>query len=479
MHSQFRKQWISILLLACLLGGTVMAVASARGQVLDAFGEALTPETVAELGLGGQAEEALAAGQNLPLAIDAMLQKAAERAMVEKCASSPAAAVVVMDMQGRVLAMADHQRGGVPQAISASGVPGYTLRPLAVLAALAAGHLHPEETISEEGLFDQYDRENPLTCWIAPEQRYRHQHQSYPNALANGCDFFFYTIGERLGVEGLAELGRAMGLEGPSGLGLDGEEMGILAGPKALYNPDLPLDQQETACPAQVQAALVAHLREQAIAGGVTVTEDALVACANALMRMAVENSQTEWVSLIREVSGQQLGLPQAVLLTKALIEPVYDQLSRIRWGGNQTALAAAGWSLTRVTPIAMARYWAALGNGGYLYPASLLRKDAYAPVADFSGRLGVYLPMLQEGLRGWVDVTGESAKALRGWDFRDDIAGMTSTAKGESGPATWATTLFPWNEPEIAVAVLIGEEDKTATATRIMMQMVDEYVKK
>jgi hypothetical protein len=111
------------------------------------------------------------------------------------------AAMMVIDMQGRVLAMANYPtydlnalvRGGEraenplrrPQPlmnynIHARATPGSIFKMVSSLGALMEGELMPDETISDGGLFMLYtsDPDTAPKCWISASQRYKHQYQT-------------------------------------------------------------------------------------------------------------------------------------------------------------------------------------------------------------------------------------------------------------------------------------------------------------
>ena len=367
-----------------------LAEATTRGYVLDAQGAVLPESFLFEAGLASLVDERLAVGNSIQLTLDSALQKAAEGSLAKALDSQPnvLGAVVVMDMEGRILALADNEEREsgmtVPFAFSARATPGRTLLPLSALAALSSDAIVVEERISDWGLFDLYEKGSGPRCWIDPSRLDLHENLTVVDALSNGCDYFFFTAASRTGSERWAAMTRALGLDNPSGIGLPGEVPGVVASPEALI--------------------------------------------------------------------------------------------------GTRLVETAVGRSDTQVTPIAMARYWTALANGGYVYDARLMEEASAKPepAADLSGIIGAYLPFIKEGLHGVLDVSGESAPSFSGWPYPLQVSCMIAVGKSaESGTqqATWAVGFAPHEKPEITVVVFLPSADFSKLAGTIFRDVMDAYL--
>ncbi len=462
-----------------------LAAAPSRGQLLDARGTAL--EENACPGMAALAEDRLAAGEDVRLTLDGTLQAVAQSALKQTLGAEMAGAVVVMDGEGRLLAWAESEPDAsppaVPLALRMRASPGRTFAPVTALAALRNGALWPDETIDDMGPFALYSTDQPLYCWISEEQRYKHQHQTVVEGLANSCDSFFYTLGSRLGPEELANMGKDLGLDSLSGLGIQGETRGVLSSQSSLFAPDLPIDAQQTEIPAQVRGAVILHLRQAADQEGISATEESLGQCADALMRMAAENGQAEWLLQIRSIVGAQLSLSEETVMTRDLIEPLYDELNRIKWSGNAIAEAAMSRSFTKVTPMAMARYWTALANGGHVVNPQLLENGASpAQGKDLSGEIGPYLGDIRKGLEGASDITGKAYKPFYdGLDIEilHNISCIVATNENKDpalGEFTWVVGSLPQNQPQASVVVFIPENDRIEEAVNIFCKVTDAY---
>ncbi|MBO5569737.1 MAG: hypothetical protein J6A79_12505, partial [Clostridia bacterium] len=129
-------------------------------------------------------------------------------------------AVVVVDMEGRVKALASYPPydpnafiiGGeaassilldprnplVNYAIGSRDTPGSIFKLVTATAGLLSGELTMTETIDDEGYFDKYDKSAPPKCWINIKQLWRHADQTVIQGLTHSCNYFFYTVGSRL-----------------------------------------------------------------------------------------------------------------------------------------------------------------------------------------------------------------------------------------------------------------------------------------
>nr|HPJ03429.1 penicillin-binding transpeptidase domain-containing protein [Candidatus Limiplasma sp.] len=154
------------------------------------------------------------------------------------------AAMMVIDMDGKVLAMVNYPTYDLNALIAAGdesveiltdtrnvlmnyniharATPGSIFKMVASLGSLMEGELLPDETISDGGLFMLYTKD-PNTapkCWIPASQRYKHQYQTIVQGISNSCNFFFYTLGSRLGEDRLYQYASEFGLTSRTGVDL-------------------------------------------------------------------------------------------------------------------------------------------------------------------------------------------------------------------------------------------------------------------
>ena len=207
-------------------------------------------------------EVAAIPGNNVMLTIDLDLQKVAEQALMETIESIKESsvykvnqtgkdvgggAVVVQDVEtGEILAMAsyptfdpttfnrdyetlstDAAKPLFNRAISGAYPPGSVFKMLTTIAALEEEVVTPSSIIVDEGKYEYYDQ--VFNCWIYTDEGITHGAMDAANALKNSCNYYYYEVGKRLGIDKLVEYGKKMTLGEKTGIELEGEVAGVLA----------------------------------------------------------------------------------------------------------------------------------------------------------------------------------------------------------------------------------------------------------
>lgn len=182
------------------------------------------------------------AGDDLYLTIDARLQKVAEELLGEE-----AGAIVALDpTNGDVLAMASRpafdpnvlsreltskqwadivQDEGRPlnnRASQGQYPPGSTFKVLMAAAALESNTMSPSSTVFCSGGY-QFGR-RVYRDWKAGG----HGYVDLRDALIHSCDVYFYTVGQRMGIDTMAMYARMFGLGEETGIELPSERVGIV-----------------------------------------------------------------------------------------------------------------------------------------------------------------------------------------------------------------------------------------------------------
>ena len=489
-------------------------------------------------------------GNNVKLTIFASYQQQAERALAENVATTRAtqegklmnnswletnkadiesrkwdkyplsladrAAMMVIDMQGRVLAMANYPTfdlnalvaAGPESAeiltdkrnvlmnynIHARATPGSIFKMVSSLGAMLEGELLPDETISDAGYFTLYttDLSTAPKCWISASQRYKHQYQTIVQGLSNSCNYFFYTLGARLGETRLYQYASEFGLTSKTGIDLPGEERSVVGCQTSLYDPDKAMDEasQDTAIPIIVFNSIKKHLRNQGAIRNITYDDERLNRCIKRLMDMAVNTNQSDWVVSMRPILMEELNMTREMVYLQSVIGDTYNYLNDIKWGGGQTIQVAIGQSITVVTPAAVSRYAAALGNGGTVYnlmivdsitspEGDILSQRAPSEMNHFDGA-EEYLPLILEGMKGVVDESGTAAKYFKKWAYREDVCAKTGTAEVTTIDLennAWFIMMAPYVKPEIVVVVFIPSGFSGGEASLAAREFVGWYM--
>ena len=110
--------------------------------------------------------------------------------------------------------------------------PGSTFKPCTAIAALSEGIIDLNSTIVCNGIFEKYASAGYAPeCWIWSSYHLVHGGDNVVGAIRDSCNIFFYTMGDRLGIDRLDKyawgfgLGRATGIELP-------ESEGVMANPE-------------------------------------------------------------------------------------------------------------------------------------------------------------------------------------------------------------------------------------------------------
>ena len=200
----------------------------------------------------------------MSLTIDIRLQEAAERALANGIESleseyTEGGAVVVTDMTGGVLAMASYPTYDLTtiysdtalynetlnnplepfnnRAINGLYSPGSTFKMIVGVAALQEGLVTTTEKILDTGRFRYPEGEKyPYgdyhpACWYYLQYGGSHGMEDMANAIKDSCNIYFYTMGDRLGIDLIGQYASMFGLGESTGFELGGYS-GRVAGPE-------------------------------------------------------------------------------------------------------------------------------------------------------------------------------------------------------------------------------------------------------
>jgi len=363
------------------------------------------------------------AGYNLVLTLDLDLQRIVESAI----RWYPSGAAVVMEVNtGRILAMASKPAFDpavlsshltpeqarqlydnpyhpmLDKTVMGSYFPGSTFKVITAIAALEERLVTTDETIYCN-MYYIYGHKSAFRCHA------RHGPVSLHRGIVESCNIYFYTLGQRVGMNRLSRYARDFGLGTPTELGINGERGGFIP-TKAWYAKNMP--------------------------------------------------------------GGFRIG---------------------------HTLNAAVGQGNVTVTPLQLVRLYATIANGGRLYVPQLVDhietpdgKVAWRYPPHLKRRVQVSdrtLALVKSALRGVVAEPGGTAYAA--WDGKLPVAGKTGTAqvikRGRKSrdprdwwrfnDHAWFAAYAPWDDPEIAVVVLIehgGSAGKVAAP--VAMRIIRDY---
>ena len=104
--------------------------------------------------------------------------------------------------------------------------PGSTFKMVTATAAIESGAIGIKEQILTKGV---YDKGHKPACWIWTSYRTTHGYVDAEKALKVSCNYYFYDVGYRMGIDNLSKYASMYGLGTKTGVELPGETAGTLA----------------------------------------------------------------------------------------------------------------------------------------------------------------------------------------------------------------------------------------------------------
>ncbi len=158
-----------------------------------------------------------------------------------------------------------------------------------------------------------------------------------------------------------------------------------------------------------------------------------------------------------------------------------------------ETTRAAIGQSSTQITPLRLARYIAAIANGGKVLETHVVKEIRSQDGKVVKKTEPVYtqldikqknLDAIKEGMHRVVYQTGGPSgnssviRAFRDLDPNITLAGKTGTAQvTENAPTTaWFAMFTPYEKPEVVIVVTLPNGGASGNAVNVARRMLDEY---
>ncbi len=287
--------------------------------------------------------------------------------------------------------------------------PGSTFKMVTGIAGIESGGIRADEYVNDVGVF--YLGHKPA-CWIWNSRRQVHGNVNAKTALMVSCNYYYYEVASRIGIDKIAEYARKFGLGQKTGIELPGESSGKLA--------------------------------------------------------------SREYVEELNRNGIQKT------------------------WTIGDTLSAAIGQSYNTFTPIQMCYYISTLANRGKKTDVTIVKDvldaegtslDLVAVKEDIKQKLGVpndkkediqisnsTIEAIFEGMRS---VTGDHGGTVYGTfsDFPIEVAGKTGTAtSGNGSDNAWFVGFAPYDDPEIAVVVIVEHGGHGYFTARAVKDIMKEY---
>lgn len=383
------------------------------------------------------AEEAVA-GSDVVLTIDSNVQDIAEKALKNNItkistggfsskSDANAGAVVVMNVKtGEILAMASYPDyepqlfiNGISnekyqeysensalfnRAISGTYAPGSIFKMVTAIAGLESGVINTKTTINDTGVYPYAHR--PV-CWYYTEYGGGHGYLNVSQAIKHSCNYFFYEVGNRIGIDTLEKYAKYFGLGKKTQVELPSESSGVVASQSKAHQEDR-------------------------------------------------------------------------------------------TWYLGETLSASIGQSYNNFTPIQMAKYISMLANGGKNIDVTLVKtvinsegnqmtkeqiNEYVSKKLNFNSDentedLNISAENLQAILEGMKGVTSESGgtaySTFAGFDV--EVAGKTGTAQAGNKTNGWFAGFAPYNNPEIAIVVVVENVTHGGYTAEVARDILAEY---
>ncbi len=381
------------------------------------------------------------------------------------------------------------------KAISSSDTPGSIFKLCVSLAGLEEGVITADERIRDEGEYKKYvsgTSKGPMCGWYRDNGE-THGSINVVSAINYSCNYFFYEVADRLGIEKIKKWAGNLGLLDKTNIELTGERAGLVGDQKTLYDSERDINNQDTSMPYLVSKQIRGYIETCAEKADVKLSELEINSIITRCFQM-VGNSRAQITSDLSKILVEGYGLPKAYVDAYTKWD-IYSSIVQVTWTPTTTIQTGIGQSITTVTPIAVARYISALVNGGYVYDAHIVDK-----VTSSTGEL-VYeqkptlvrkLDVNQENLKvikqGMKEMVSESedhySSTARNYfnkfKYKEQMGGKTGTAQVSEinlEDNAWFVAYAPFEDPEIAIVVYIPNGYSGSMASSTVKDIVEYYL--
>jgi len=366
------------------------------------------------------------------------------------------------------------------KAISMKLAPGSIFKMCTGLAGLMEGAVGLDETIDDNSPYIYIDEETGkevdthAKCWTSYPAN--HSAQDIIKALTNSCNYYFYEVSYRLGIDKLVSWADMLGLSSKSGIELTGETVGIIGGQSAMYDNNRAYNSQDTSLPLLVYRSLCRLLRSYQNLRGVEIDEEAISACAQELLVLQ-DGTLTGKGANVRQLLSTHLGIPDGISRAQRWDRDITSLLTELQWKASYTIRTGIGQGIMLITPIAAARYVSTIANGGTVYDAHIVSsvttpdgEEIYVTeptVFNYIDAPDSYWEAIRQGMKG---VVSPEDHGTAGTAFSTEYAdlGYLALTSGKTGSAqvggvtidiqntSWFVAFAPNDDPQIAIVVCV-----------------------
>lgn len=380
-------------------------------------------------------------------------------------------------------------------AIQTAVQPGSVFKMVTALAALEKG-FSPTKTIRDMGKVDIGPES--FGCWIWNSNRGTHGHVNVYEALRDSCNYYFYSLalgrnqktGENLGVrvdiEDIANISKELGLNDRTGIEINvpREASGGVPSPQS----------KVMITKALLKRYLTRNIRSY-IKEGEEFTDEEINEKLEEIISWTEAEEPLSRGEVIKRLDAMGLEAEKALEGEReGLADKIkYTYLNYAGWDITDTLNVTIGQGQNAYTPIQMANYIATIANGGYRNKITLIdsiknydnSKTLYERETNPERiNLNNYenLEHIKYGMK-LVTTEGTARSLFR--DFPISVGAKTGTAQRSGvNPATgdtyddyaWFVAFAPYEEPEIAISIVLVQGGSGVYAGPIAREIIAEY---
>ena len=290
------------------------------------------------------------------------------------------------------------------RSIQGAYAPGSIFKMVTAIAGLEEEAITTDERIYDTGIYPLYHK--PV-CWYYTDYHTGHGSLNVSGAIQKSCNYFFYEVGNRIGIDKLVEYAKYFGLGSKTGVELPNETAGELAS---------------------------------------------------------------------REVAERK--------------DPEHG------WSDGSTLSAAIGQSYNNFSPVQIAKYVSMIANGGHKINPTIVKsvissigiQESNSKVKqDINERLGIvqddstdkeinpeYIEAVLEGMKATTELGGTAYNIFK--DFDIEVGGKTGSAEAGNWTNAWFVGFAPFDDPEIAVVVLVENGGHGNYTAEVVRDIIQEY---
>lgn len=397
-------------------------------------------------------------------------------------------------------------------------IPGSVIKPAIAVAALEEGVISKTDKVYDH-LHYYYDSATSISCW----SNISHGWETVQDAIRNSCNYFFVEMGMRLGIDRINTWTDAFGLSSPTGLEIVDSDFNAFGSPALKER----LFKKSDTMGPEIRLVL-------GRAGYDEVGADLI----DALVAIEIGEDSAENLQKIRSTLQQYGyfvfkdqnadGLDDVTGRTRNATDQNFANaggairytLSNFQnWTPVDTGQTAYGQGYTMESPLNIARYLAALANGGHVLDTRVVKQavtqggtvvydsqveddmtkrvDSYydedgKPINTVSTDLPEVgadpdiLDYVKEGMHrvvydgNYAPTRGTAYQYFFDMDPSITLAGKTGTAQTVVGNLdknnAWFMCFSPYENPNIAVVVAVPNGRTSGNAAPIARKILEQY---